>query len=91
MKLPGQRRGEVVDRIVETVDIFPTILDVVGAKASLRLDGRSLIDGPSSGALVPHLHFAQPVQRKTRGPSEICRQIVPQASTGRSAGLDAET
>ena len=45
MKLPGQRRGEVVDRIVETVDIFPTILDVLGAKASLRLDGRSLIDG----------------------------------------------
>ena len=31
MKLPGQRRGEVVDRIVETVDILPTILDVVGA------------------------------------------------------------
>jgi hypothetical protein len=45
VKLPGQRRGEVVDRIVETVDILPTILDVVGARASLRLDGRSLIDG----------------------------------------------
>jgi hypothetical protein len=45
MKLPGQRRGEIVDRIVETVDILPTILDVVAAKASLRLDGRSLIDG----------------------------------------------
>jgi hypothetical protein len=45
IKLPGQRGGEVVDRIVETVDILPTILDVVGAKASLRLDGRSLIDG----------------------------------------------
>ena len=44
MKLPGQQRGEVVDRIVETVDIFPTILEVVGAKTSLRLDGRSLID-----------------------------------------------
>lgn len=44
MKLPGQRRGAVVDRIVETVDILPTILDVVGAKASLRQDGRSLID-----------------------------------------------
>jgi Sulfatase len=44
MKLPGQRRGEVVDRIVETVDILPTILDVIGAKASLRFDGRSLID-----------------------------------------------
>jgi hypothetical protein len=44
MKLPGQRHGEVVDRIVETVDILPTILDVLGAKVSLRLDGRSLID-----------------------------------------------
>ena len=44
MKLPGQRHGEVVDRIVETVDIFPTILDVIGLKASLRMDGRSLID-----------------------------------------------
>ena len=45
IKLPGQRRGEVVDRIVETVDILPTILDVVGARASFHLDGRSLVDG----------------------------------------------
>ena len=44
VKLPGQQRGEVVDRIVETVDILPTVLDVIGAKASLRLDGRSLTD-----------------------------------------------
>ena len=44
VKLPGQRQGQAVDRITETVDIFPTVLDVVGAKTSLRLDGRSLID-----------------------------------------------
>jgi hypothetical protein len=44
IKLPGQRRGEVVDRIVESIDILPTILDVIGANAPLRLDGRSLID-----------------------------------------------
>jgi hypothetical protein len=44
IKLPGQQHGEVVDRIVETVDILPTILDVLGTKTSLRLDGRSLID-----------------------------------------------
>lgn len=44
VKLPDQRDGQVVDRIVETVDILPTILDVIGAKASLRLDGRSLLD-----------------------------------------------
>ena len=48
IKLPGQRSGEVVDRIVETVDIFPTILDVLGAKASLRLDGHSLVGNQAS-------------------------------------------
>jgi hypothetical protein len=47
IKLPGQRSGHVVNRIVETVDIFPTILDVLGAQVSLRLDGHSLI-GPSA-------------------------------------------
>ena len=45
VKLPDQQRGEIVDRIVETVDILPTVLDVVGAGASLRFDGRSLVDG----------------------------------------------
>ena len=45
VRFPGQQRGEVVDRIVEAVDILPTILDVVGAHASLRFDGRSLVDG----------------------------------------------
>ena len=44
IKLPGQHGGEIVDRIVETVDILPTILDVVGAKSSFSFDGRSLID-----------------------------------------------
>jgi hypothetical protein len=44
IKVPGQQRGETLDRIVETVDILPTILDVLGAKVLLRLDGRSLID-----------------------------------------------
>ena len=44
VKLPNQRQGQTVDRIVETVDIFPTILEVLGVKTPLRLDGRSLLD-----------------------------------------------
>ena len=56
MKLPGQRHGEVVDRMVETVDILPTILDIVGARVSLRLDGRSLIDGQTPER-SPHTFF----------------------------------
>jgi hypothetical protein len=43
VKVPGQARGEVVDRIVETVDILPTVFDVIGAKSTLRFDGRSMI------------------------------------------------
>lgn len=44
IKLPGQRHGVVDDRIVETVDILPTILDIVGARTQVRFDGRSLVD-----------------------------------------------
>ena len=45
VKLPGQRRGRVVDRHVETVDVLPTILEVAGVPAPARLDGQSLL-GP---------------------------------------------
>jgi hypothetical protein len=45
VKLPGQRRGRVVDRHVETIDVLPTILDLAGVPAPGPLDGRSLL-GP---------------------------------------------
>ena len=43
IKLPGQRRGAVDDRHVETIDILPTILELTGLKAPTPLDGRSLL------------------------------------------------
>ena len=43
IKLPEQHDGKVVNQVVETIDILPTLLDVVGAKASLHLDGQSLV------------------------------------------------
>jgi len=43
VKLPGARRGTVVDRHVETVDVLPTILDLAGLEAPRALDGRSLL------------------------------------------------
>ena len=45
VKHPGQRRGSVVDRHVETIDVLPTILQVAGVPAPAGLDGRSLL-GP---------------------------------------------
>jgi hypothetical protein len=44
VKLPGQRRGSVVDRHVQTVDILPTIADVLGVRIPWHVDGRSLLD-----------------------------------------------
>jgi len=42
IKYPHQSAGEVSDENVETIDILPTILDVLGAKTNLDMDGRSL-------------------------------------------------
>ena len=44
VKLPGQRMGVVTDRNVETVDIVPTIAEVLGASVPYAIDGRSLLD-----------------------------------------------
>jgi hypothetical protein len=50
VKLPGQRRGDIVDRHVETIDVLPTILEVAGAPLPPELDGRSLLGPVSSQA-----------------------------------------
>ena len=44
VKLPQQVTGEVSDRNVETVDIVPTIADVLSIKVTHEVDGRSLLD-----------------------------------------------
>ena len=43
VKLPRERRGRVIDRHVETIDVFPTILELARVPAPARIDGRSLL------------------------------------------------
>ena len=43
IKLPGQREGGVVDELVSTVDVVPTVLDALGLDPRSPLDGRSLL------------------------------------------------
>jgi hypothetical protein len=43
VKYPGQRRGRVDGRVAKTIDILPTIAEVIGARAPWVLDGRSLL------------------------------------------------
>ena len=50
IKLPGQRRGTIDDQHVETLDVFPTILDLAGVEHPTGLDGRSLLEPVASQA-----------------------------------------
>ncbi len=51
IKYPGQTQGKRVERLVSTLDVTPTILDVTGFQLPSSLfDGRSLLQEPASGA-----------------------------------------
>ncbi|MGI9283808.1 MAG: sulfatase-like hydrolase/transferase [Pseudomonadales bacterium] len=43
IKYPGQTLGERDDRPVETIDVFPTVADVLGLSMNKAVDGQSLI------------------------------------------------
>jgi hypothetical protein len=42
VKRPGQESGVIVDDLVQTIDILPTIADVAGVRVPWRVDGESL-------------------------------------------------
>ena len=46
VKLPGQKRGRIVDGFARTIDILPTIAAAVHARLPWRIDGRSLLGRP---------------------------------------------
>jgi Sulfatase len=46
LKAPGQRRGRVSDRPLQTIDVFPTIADIVGLRAPSGVDGQSALEPP---------------------------------------------
>lgn len=64
VKLPGEKRaGETVSRVVGLVDVFPTVLDVLGLPAPAALAGRSLLAAGGgdrdiySETLFPRYHY----------------------------------
>lgn len=42
IKAPGQREGAVDDRLVSTIDVFPTVLDVLDVEPRVQFEGTSL-------------------------------------------------
>lgn len=46
IKFPNQKTGQATDRNVETIDILPTIFDVLDVSLPLEADGHSLLESP---------------------------------------------
>jgi Sulfatase len=46
VKRPGQREGAAVDYHVQTIDILPTIADILGIRIPWEIDGRSALSDP---------------------------------------------
>ena len=47
IKAPGQTVGEIRDDSAQTIDVLPSIVDLLGAEVSWEFDGHSLFDGSS--------------------------------------------
>ncbi len=41
VKAPGQRRGRIRDKPLRTIDLLPTVADILGVRIPWRVDGRS--------------------------------------------------
>jgi arylsulfatase A-like enzyme len=48
IKAPGQTDGEVRDDSVQTIDVLPSIVDLLGADVDWEFDGHSLYDGSTA-------------------------------------------
>ncbi len=90
IKRPGQMTGEVSDRIVETVDILPTIADVLGITLHGGCDGRSVFDNSTPPRTT--LTYASYEGRTAVKPTVIANSKSPQVlheRFGDSAAPDA--
>jgi hypothetical protein len=57
VKLPGQTTGKVDDRPARTVDVLPTIADILGINVPWSVDGRSLLRAPRAPGSVRVMHW----------------------------------
>ena len=46
LKAPGQERGRISDRPLQTIDVLPTIADTLGVDIPWKVDGRSALAAP---------------------------------------------
>jgi hypothetical protein len=64
IKKPGQRAGRIDDRNAESVDVLPTIADIIGTPLPWKVDGHSLEGPPRKTAtklVIPYEQNSVPV------------------------------
>ena len=66
VKLPGQTLGRVIEQPVSQADLAPSLLDMVGAAALPRAEGRSLRPLLEGSALAPAPVFSMSMERQSR-------------------------
>ncbi len=66
VKLPGQKQGRVSDRPVETIDILPTIVEILGVALPEAVDGRSLFDAPDPSGRTRAVYLGRKRWKRTR-------------------------
>ena len=66
VKLPGQTLGRVIEQPVSQADLAPSLLDMVGAAALPRAEGRSLRPLLEGSALAPTPVFSMSMERQSR-------------------------
>jgi hypothetical protein len=76
VKYPGQDRGIVDDRAARTIDVVPTIADVLGVRMPWSVDGVSLA--------APHRRVSAEVSVTRGGSDVVVRGSVAQVERGRS-------
>ncbi len=56
LAVPGAAPGQVVDdRVVSLVDLFPTLLDLLGLEPGAPVEGRSLVEAPPDPGRIVYL------------------------------------
>jgi hypothetical protein len=80
VKAPGQRRGRVDDAYAETVDILPTMFDVLHVRPGVRMDGRS--------AFSPEVRRRRTIRIFQRGTFRPLRFSAAAWERGQAAALE---
>lgn len=84
VKAPGQRGGRIDDRNAETIDVLPTIADLLGAPLPWPVDGRSL----AAADPAPRAEKVLYTPLRLSNMLDLKRLVAPAERPRRSVGLE---